>query len=213
MKKSLVITVLTMLVSLGYANFAKDCPTLEQQQAAYNAKLAAGVKVSNSSSQQLQCHYQQLAKHYQQLDKDNQQKAKDQQQIDKDKQQIEYDKSLKAREALLCSQQAAVSKACGELCKIERESPKWIADAKGGQYQDHSEKWEVDCKGNYLVDGIPAVEGCKLKAKSAYYGDQVYKVLKDRYKKQHTNRSGGGDNTNPGGGGNDNGFLNPHRVK
>lgn len=95
-------------VNAQTGGFGTNCPTIEEQQAAYNQSKANSIVVINTSTQQLQCHYQQLARYYQQLHKDNQQKAKDIQQIAKDKQQIEkeaqliaWENDLKAREAAL----------------------------------------------------------------------------------------------------------------
>lgn len=125
--KTTLMTALVMLalvsVNYGQGAFASDCPTIEQQQAAYNQHKANGIAVRDTYTQQLQCHYQQLATYYQQLHKDIQQKAKDAQQIAKDQQQVAkeaqliawetriktWDIELKAREAQI--------KECEEECK------------------------------------------------------------------------------------------------
>lgn len=120
MKTTLTTLVMALLfaVTVSYGQtgaFASDCPTMEQQQAAYNQQKANGIIVINTSTQQLQCYYQQLATYWNQLhktkqqaDKEAQQIAKDTQQIGKDKQQVERDAylgkwqlELTAREAIL----------------------------------------------------------------------------------------------------------------
>ena len=155
-------------VNAQTGGFGTNCPTLEQQQAAYNQNLANGIKVIDTRTQQLQCYYQQLARYYQQLDKDNQQKAKDIQQIAKDKQQIEKEAQLIAWENDLLARDA-VLKAC-----------------------------QAECANLKLL-----IEQLKLMLE----GDDSECAEKV---KEHINRSGGADGTNPGGGGNDSGYLNPH---
>lgn len=120
MKTTLTTLVMAILLTVSVSHgqtgaFASDCPTIEQQQAAYNQSKANGIVVINTSTQQIQCYYQQLATYWNQLhktkqqaDKDAQQIAKDQQQIGKDKQQVERDAylgkwqlELTAREAII----------------------------------------------------------------------------------------------------------------
>lgn len=162
MKKLLsMLSVLALTMSVYGQGFGTDCPTLEQQQAAYNRSKAASITVVNTQTQQLQCYYQQLATYYQQLDKDNQQKAKDAQQIAKDIQQINTDKQLAERTK------------CLNTC--------------GTKYD------ELTAFINVI---LPKLGECNL-------------VLKEDLKKIHTNRSGGGDLTNPGSHGNILGFSNP----
>lgn len=162
MKKLLsMLSVLALSMSVYGQGFGTDCPTLEQQQAAYNRSKAASITVVNTSTQQLQCYYQQLATYWQQLDKSNQQLAKDKQQIEKDIQQIATDKQL------------AEKIRCLNTC--------------GTKYD------ELTAFINVI---LPKLGECNL-------------VLKEDLKKIHTNRSGGGDGTNPGGGGNIRGFDNP----
>lgn len=103
--KTLVLSLVAVLIIAGNVSaqvFGTNCPTLEQQQAAYNRSKAAQIVVRDTASQQLQCYYQQLATYYQQLDKDNQQKAKDLQQIAKDKQQVAKDLQQIETDRLLC---------------------------------------------------------------------------------------------------------------
>lgn len=117
------MTVMALLfavtVNYGQGAFASDCPTIEQQQAAYNQSKANGIVVINTSTQQLQCHYQQLARYYQQLHKDNQQKAKDIQQIGKDKQQIEKEAQLVAWESDLKARELVFSGCGTELYNLK----------------------------------------------------------------------------------------------
>lgn len=102
-KYTLTLSIMMVLFAqvVSAQVFGVNCPTLEEQQAAYNRKLAAGIVVINTSTQQLQCHYSQLATYYQQLHKDNQQKAKDIQQIAKDAQQVAKDKQQMEKDAQL----------------------------------------------------------------------------------------------------------------
>lgn len=88
--------------------FGVNCPTLAQQQAAYNQSLANKIVVINTSTQQLQTYYQQLATYYQQLDKTNQQLAKDQQQRQKDIQQAQKDEQQIAADNVLAERLAAL---------------------------------------------------------------------------------------------------------
>lgn len=101
--KTYLMAVMVLLTASVYGQgtgaFATDCPTIEQQQAAYNLSKAAGIVVRDTYTQQLQCHYQQLGTYYQQLHKTNQQIAKDIQQIAKDKQQIAKDAQQVATDA------------------------------------------------------------------------------------------------------------------
>lgn len=92
---SLVLLITLTISSYGQV-FVTNCPTIEQQQAAYNRSKANAIVVTNTYTQQLQTYYAQLATYYQQLDKDNQQKAKDAQQIDKDIQQLAKDQQQAA---------------------------------------------------------------------------------------------------------------------
>lgn len=165
MKKILLTVSIASLSIFGWAY--EPCPTLEQQQAAYNRSKAAAIVVVNTSTQQLQCHYNQLATYYQQLDKDNQQKAKDIQQIAKDAQQIAYDKQLIER-ALALDQRDA----------------------------EHEE-----CDVQHFVDIIPSIDD----------GTCTRERLIEEIRR-HINHSGGADGTNPGGGGNENGYENPHNT-
>ncbi len=174
MKKTLITAVLALvMVTVNYGQtgaFATNCPTMEQQQAAYNQSKANGIVVRDTYTQQLQCYYQQLATYWQQKDKDNQQKAKDIQQIAKDKQQIEkeiqliaWETDLKAREATLVA------------CNVEVYNLKLL------------------------------IEQLKLLLVNDDCECEVTQRIRD-----HINHSGGADGTNPGGGGNDDGYLNPH---
>lgn len=108
LKLVILMTVLFAGVSFGQV-FGTNCPTMEEQQAAYNRKLAAGIVVVNTSSQQLQCHYNQLATYWQQLHKDNQQRAKDAQQIAKDIQQAAKDKQQIETDAVLAEKIEALN--------------------------------------------------------------------------------------------------------
>lgn len=128
--KTTLMTVMLMLalVSVNYGQgtgaFGADCPTIEQQQAAYNQSKASAIVVRDTASQQLQCYYQQLATYYQQLHKTNQQVAKDaqqiakdQQQIGKDAQQVAADAAQKAKELELAAREAKL-KDCEEECNL-----------------------------------------------------------------------------------------------
>lgn len=166
--KKLIITSLfvTLFVSFAYTQaFNVGCPTIEQQQAAYNRSKAAQITVRDTSSQQLQCHYNQLATYYQQLDKDNQQKAKDAQQIAKDIQQIAEDKRLIALALSLAEREASI----------------------------------VECDVQHLIDLIPEIED------GTCSDERIIEEIR-----RHHNHSGGGDGTNPGDHGNEDGYLNPH---
>lgn len=172
MKKTLTTLVMAILltVSVNAQVFDPNCPTIEQQQQAYNQQRANGIVVRDTASHQLQTYYQQLATYWQQRHtiiqqtaKDLQQRQKDQQQIQKEAQLIAWENDLKSREAVLAG--------CGtELynLKLLIEQLKLIIN-------------EDDCT-------------C-----------EVSQRIRD-----HINRSGGGDGTNPGGGGNDDGFDNPN---
>lgn len=165
MKKMLLTLLLVSLSIFGVAY--EPCPTLEQQQAAYNRSKAAAIVVRDTYTQQLQCHYNQLATYYQQLDKDNQQKAKDIQQIAKDAQQIAYDKQLIERALAL----------------------------------DQRDAQHVDCDVQHFIDLLPSIDD----------GTCTRERLIEEIRR-HLNHSGGADDTNPGGGGNDSGFLNPNEA-
>lgn len=164
--KKILFTVL--IVSLSIFGLAYEpCPTLEQQQEAYNRKKAAEIYVRDTYTQQLQCHYNQLATYYQQLDKDNQQKAKDIQQIAKDAQQIAYDKQLIERALAL----------------------------------DQREATHVDCDVQHLIELLETIQP----------GECTCEILIEEIRR-HINHSGGADDTNPGGGGNEDGYLNPNNT-
>lgn len=175
------------------------CLTMEQTQAKYNQDKANSIVVVNTATQQQQCYYQQLATYYQQLDKDNQQKAKDLQQIEKDKQQIAADLALKAREKAMAEATAA--------CTVEDLNP-WVSDGCGGFKRTLcGEQWTC-INGVTKIDGIPLEAWLRIKGVCAALCQQEHETFKKEYK---TNHSGGGDGTNPGGGGNLNGFLNPNK--
>lgn len=168
----LVMLMMVMFAGVSFGQvFGTNCPTLEEQQAAYNRKLAAGIVVVNTSSQQLQCHYNQLATYWQQLHTSNQQKAKDEQQKNKDIQQVQKDQQQLASDKALAIREA------------ELLDPSYGYDEL-----------------NLFIEAIlPLLGSCD-------------ENLKTELNRIHTNRSGGGDLTNPGGGGNLNGFDNPHMV-
>lgn len=84
------------------------CLTMEETQAAYNRSLASKVIVTNTASQQLQCHYSQLGTYWQQLHKTNQQNAKDIQQKNKDIQQAAKDAQQIASDLALAERLAAL---------------------------------------------------------------------------------------------------------
>lgn len=171
--KTTLTTLMALLfaVTINYGQvFAANCPTIEEQQAAYNQQKANGIVVRDTYTQQLQCHYQQLARYYQQLHKDNQQKAKDIQQIAKDKQQIEKEAQLIAWEMNLKARESSL----------------------------------VDCNAE-LYNLKLLVEQLKLIINEDECECEVSRRIRD-----HINRSGGGDGTNPGGGGNEDGFDNPN---
>lgn len=170
----LVMLMMVMFAGVSFGQvFGTNCPTLEEQQAAYNRKLAAGIVVVNTSSQQLQCHYNQLATYWQQRDTANQQAAKDLQQKNKDLQQIQKDEQQKATDKALT------------LRMVELEN----IDSEGYD--------EVKL---FIEAVLPLLGSCDAQ-------------LKEELNRIHTNRSGGGDLTNPGGGGNLRGFDNPHKVR
>lgn len=89
--------------------FGTNCPTLEEQQAAYNRSLASKVIVTNTASQQLQCHYNQLATYFQQLHTSKQQAAKDLQQKNKDIQQASKDTQQLETDAILAEKIASLN--------------------------------------------------------------------------------------------------------
>lgn len=101
MNKLLLSLTLALVTSVNAQVFGTDCPTIEQQQEAYNKKKAQAIAVKDTYTQQLQCHYWQLGVYFQQLDKTNQQKAKDEQQAQKDIQQAQKDAQQVARDAQL----------------------------------------------------------------------------------------------------------------
>lgn len=184
----MIVLVMLMLVSVNYGQgaFGNDCPTIEEQQAAYNQSKANGIVVINASTQQLQCHYQQLARYYQQLHKDNQQKAKDIQQIAKDQQQIDKDKqqvSIGVQQGIKDTQQAQKDL---ELKAREARIKECEEECNDMYNFCHELKLIIenpDCNDKKLADH------CKLKI----------------------NHSGQADGTNPGGTTNNNGgILNPH---
>lgn len=204
MKKYLVLSmILSMFVLSSQAQVMTVC-TPEQLQATANQKLAASVQVTNTATQQLQTYYQQLATYYQQLDKDNQQKAKDAQQIAKDIQQIGKDQELASREAAVAAKEAACAQPSPEI------NP-WKDDGHGGWYKDQcGERWTCNTAGAMFIDDIPLEECLKIKGECAYVSEENYMAYKKEYKDKHLNHSGGADGTNPGGGGNYNGYLNPN---
>lgn len=180
--KTYIMAVMVLLTASVYGQgtgaFATDCPTIEQQQAAYNLSKAAGIVVRDTYTQQLQCHYQQLGTYFQQLHKTNQQIAKDIQQIAKDKQQI-------AKDAQQVATDAAQKAKALELAARE-------AIVKNN---------EEECNDMYVF--------CNELKVIIEKPDCADKEVSDHVKSK-INHSGGGDSTNPGGGGNENGFFNPH---
>lgn len=208
-----IITALVVLFALSSHGqvFGTNCPTYEQQQAEYNRKLAAGIVVTNTTTQQQQTYYQQLATYYQQVDKDNQQKAKDAQQMAKDQQQAATDAQQKATAIQQAATAAQLAQQQQQVQQVLPDPNPWIADGYGGWKKIQcGEVWLCDCNGNITVEGIPLDDALRIKGMCAYVSNQDYVQAKADYK---ANRSGGGDGTNPGGGGNVRGFINPHNVK
>lgn len=220
----MIVAVLAFLTTSAFAGFATDCPTLEQQQASYDARNASKSTGTTSIQQ---------AKDAQQQAKDAQQAAKDKQQADTDAWQIACDKRLKDFERTLVEREAKLKECppCQRPCCKDVASnpptqtvPKdgyicWKKSCNGGWEKTQDGKhWTANSKGTF-IDGIPQDEYFKMKkeAKSKFPGDPFkcdteLARLKNEYKAKHGNRSGGLDNTNPGGGGNDNGTLNPHSI-
>lgn len=174
MKTTLLTLVLFIMLSLraDAQVFGTNCPTMEQQQAAYNQKIASSITVTNTYSQQLQTYYQQLATYWQQKHKDNQQIAKDAQQKAKDAQQLAKDAQQAATDQALADRLAAMQVPAGEYDEVL----------------------------SFIEAIFPLLGSCDVE-------------LKKELVRIHTNRSGGGDATNPGGGGNLSGFDNPHMVR
>lgn len=201
MKTSILVSLL--LVGLMMPTRAQSvlsaCLTMEQTQAKYNQDKANSIIVVNTATQQQQCYYQQLATYYQQLDKDNQQKAKDAQQIAKDQQQLAADAALKLREKALADTVAS--------CTTEDLNP-WVSDGCGGYKKTLCGELWTCVNGNTMVDGIPLEAYLRIKGVCAALCQQEHETFKKEYKINH---SGGGDGTNPGGGGNSNGFFNPNK--
>lgn len=205
MKKYLVLSmILSMFVLSSQAQVMTVC-TPEQLAATNNQKLAASIVVTNTATQQLQTYYQQLATYYQQLDKTNQQLAKDAQQIAKDIQQVAKDQELTAREAAV--------KIKEDACTPTPDINPWKPDGMGGWFKDQcGEHWTCNTAGAIFIDEIPLDECLKMKGECAYLSEETYLWRKKDYK-EHINHSGGADGTNPGGGGNDNGYFNPNNSK
>lgn len=211
MKKYIIASLFMLGVVSVNAQVMTPCLTMEQSQAQYNQQKANAIVVNNTASQQLQCYYQQLATYYQQKDKDNQQIAKDIQQIAKDKQQIDQDAALKAREATCVARE----KTCAEKeaqCAVTPVDPNpWISDGCGGYKRtQNGELWTCNSLKQMFVDGIPLNDWLRMRGECGYAFDCDFLNYKKEYKAGHANRSGGADGTNPGGGGNLNGYLNPH---
>lgn len=112
MKYALVLLMIVSQSVFGQVMNGANCPTMEMQQANYNQKMASGIVVVNTASQQLQCYYQQLATYWQQLDKTNQQLAKDRQQVEKDKQQVSKDLQQIQTDRILAEKMKALNE-CG----------------------------------------------------------------------------------------------------
>jgi hypothetical protein len=126
---------------------------------------------------------QQQQCYYQQLATYWQQKDKDNQQKAKDLQQLAKDQQQKDKDA----QQIAYDKVLAERAAC--------LNTVNSGYDEVVAFIEV------ILPQIP--DTC---------ADPKVKTLKEDLKKVHTNRSGGGDGTNPGGHGNINGFDNPGYV-
>lgn len=159
---SLVI-VIGLCINASAQVFGTNCPTLEQQQAAYNRSKANAIVVRDTASQQLQCYYAQLATYYQQLDKDNQQKAKDAQQVAKDAQQVAKDLQQIQTDKLLCDKIKAledptqcfdeldefictVIPLIPDVCKDIRDECKRIHNARCGK-QEQVDPHQCNVKG------------------------------------------------------------------
>lgn len=179
--------VMLMLVSVHYGQgaFATNCPTIEEQQAAYNQSLANGIVVRDTHTQQLQCHYQQLATYWNQVHKTKQQDDKTVQQIAKDQQQIAKDKQQLERDAYLIA--------------WETRLKTWEIELKAREAQ--IKECEEECRDmyNFCNELKIIIEGPDLNDKK----------LADHCKLK-INHSGQADGTNPGGTTNNNGgILNP----
>lgn len=210
MKRSIITSLVLIVFTLvSYGQVMTVC-TPEQLKAAENRRLASTITVINTATQQQQCYYSQLATYWQQVDKDNQQKAKDAQQIAKDAQQVAQDRALAEKEAALAAREAA----CQTVQPVpEPEVHPWLPDGCGGFKKTvRGELWTHSSAGTF-IDGIPLEAALRMKGEAACMADDDYVAYKKEWKAQHTNHSGGGDGTNPGGHGNTNGFLNPNNAK
>ena len=184
-----------------------------QAVAVLHKKQADSIKVTNQATQQQQTYYQQLATFNQQKATDLQQQAKDIQQADKDKQQIQKDVDLALLESRLKALEKVTNEKGDEILKCQARQKdlddKWRS-LENTKFGIALKEKELACREDALKQIIAQFKVCQCHCEhKTVCEDKEAKDKAEKEKKEHTNRSGGGDGTNPGGGGNENGYQNP----
>lgn len=239
MKKLLLLLTLVLMGSGNAQAQWRVCEPFPKNEAEYKARLQAVAAFLNEAHAIKARQSQRDAKDAQQQAKDKQQQDKDKQQVDTDAFQVKREKSLNALQAQLAALEKSlnersqcvseVSFKCPRPCcngsdskppttchNAEKPADKPVTESKRidkpvepicpkpgdltkpGSWKKHSEKYQEWAKERKKY----------LKALTEYYDNKTKCDHQDQLK-AHINRSGGGDGTNPGAGGNIDGFDNP----